>query len=262
MQHLLTMPTPTTVDLDRHVLTDRIRDHGRETQLFLSSMLVSVAVANAAYVFALLLASPIAPLLWLPFVLPSFGFVLVTFSGTSNTSLLIVSMPDWRDSVFPLLQAITVFLMFGVLIPAGSNLPLLADWYAVVGAHAMIGAIWIWSLAGKIRATSYDISLRAVVHSHLQWMRRGATAAALSGIFWFAVWASIRWRLMPEQSQLLRFQGLLGVLALVISIGVIAGIERDRRMFARLLAGDHAGNEASADPDQPRNPDESVAQRS
>jgi len=32
-------------------------------------------------VFALLLASPIAQLLWLPFMLASFGFVLVTFSG-------------------------------------------------------------------------------------------------------------------------------------------------------------------------------------
>src|SRR5260370_15508777 len=167
MQHLLTMPTPTTVDLDRHVLIDRIRDHGREIQLFLSSMLVSVAVANAAYVFALLLGSPIAPLLWLPFVFPSFGFVLVTFSGTSNTSLLIVSMPDWRDSVFPLLQAITVFLMFGVLIPAGSNLPLLADWYAVVGAHAMIGAIWIWSHPAKTPPPSSDTRLPPLVRPTL-----------------------------------------------------------------------------------------------
>src|SRR4029077_6994995 len=101
--------------------------------------------------------------------------------------------------------------------------------------------------------------LRAAVQSHLHWMRRGATAAALSGIFWFAVWASIRWWLMPEQSPLLRFQGLLGVLALVISIGVIAGIERDRRMFAQLLARDRTGKDADVGPDQPSNPDESVA---
>jgi hypothetical protein len=254
------MPTPPRVDLDRHVLADRIRDHGRETQLFMSSVLVSVAVANAAYVFALLLGSPITPLLWLPFVLASFGLILVTFSGTSNTSLLIVSMPDWRDSVFALLQAITVFLMFGTLIPAGANLPLLSDWYAVVGAHAVIGALWIWSLAGKISATSYDVSLRAAVQSHLQWMRRGATAAALSGIFWCAVWISIRWWLLPKQSTLLRFQGVLGVIAFVISIGVIAGIDRDRRMFAQLLADDRAGEDADAGTEGTRNADESAAQ--
>jgi hypothetical protein len=260
MRDLLTMPTPPRVDLDRHVLTDRIRDHGRETQLFLSSVLVSVAVANAAYVFTLLLASPIAAVLWLPFVLASFGFVLVTFSGTFNTSLLIVSMPDWRDSVLPLLQAITIFLMFGMLIPAGSTLPLLADWYAVIGAHALIGSFWISSLAGKIRATSYDVSLRAAVQSHLLWMRRGATAAALSGIFWFAVWVSIRFWLLPEQSPLLRFQGVLGMIALIISIGVLAGIDGDRRMFAQLLEGDRAEEDAGAKADQPRTADESASQ--
>ncbi len=241
MQDLLAMPTPPRVDLDLRVLTDRIRDHGRETQLFLNSVLVSVAVANAAYVFALLLGSPIARLLWLPFVLASVGFVLVTFSGPFTTSLLIVSMPDWRDSVLPLLQAMTLFLMFSMLVPTSSTLPLLIDWYAVVGAHALIGALWIWSLAGRIRATSYDVSLRAAVQSHLKSMRRSATAAALSGIFWCAVWTSIRWWLLPEQSPLLRFQGVLGVIALVISIGVIAGIERDRRMFVRLVPGDRAG---------------------
>ncbi len=43
------MPTPPQVELDLRVLTERIRDHGRETQLFLNSVLVTVAVANAAY---------------------------------------------------------------------------------------------------------------------------------------------------------------------------------------------------------------------
>lgn len=235
------MTKPGEIDLSAQVLTDRIRDHGREIQLFMNSMLVSVAVANAAYVLALLLGSTISRLLWLPFVLASFGLVLVTFSGTFNTSLLVVSMPDWRDSTLPLLQAMMLFLMFSVLIPTGSALPLLTDWYAVIVAHALIGAFWIRSLAGKIGATSYDVSLRLAVQSHLKSMRRSASAAALSGIFWSIVWVSVRWWLVPEQSPLLRFQGFIGLIALLISIGVIVQIEIDRRMFMRLIAGSGGG---------------------
>jgi len=59
-----------------------------------------------------------------------------------------------------------LFPMFSVLIPTGSALPLLTDWYAVVAAHALIGALWIGSLAGKIRTTLYDVSLRAAF-SHI-----------------------------------------------------------------------------------------------
>ena len=239
-QELSTKTKPGELHLNSRVLTDRIRDHGREIQLFMNSVLVSVAVANAAYVFALLLGSGVSRLLWLPFVLASFALVLVTFSGTFNTSLLIVSMPDWRDSTLPLLQAMMLFLMFSVLIPTNSALPLLTDWYAVVAAHALIGALWIRSLAGKIRATSYDVSLREAVQTHLKLMRRSATAAALTGTFWCIVWVSVRWWLLPEQSPLLRFQGFIGLIALLISIGVIVQIEVDRRMFIRLITSANA----------------------
>jgi hypothetical protein len=243
-KNLPIMPKPGEVDLNSRVMADRIRDHGREIQLFMNSVLVSVAVANAAYVFALLLGSSISLLVWLPFVLASFGLVLVTFSGTFNTSLLIVSMPDWRDSTLPLLQAMMLFLMFSVLIPTSSALPLLTDWYAVVAAHALIGALWIRSLASKIRATSYDISLRSAVQSHLKLMRRSATAATLTGIFWCIVWVSVRWWLLPEQSPLLRFQGFIGVVALLISIGIIVQIEIDRRMFVRLITSENSAPSA------------------
>jgi len=163
-----------SAQLDADTLAARIRDHGRETQLFLNSVLVSVAVANAAYVFALLLGSGITPMLWLPFMLASFGFVLVTFSGTSNTSLMVVSLPDWRDGVLPLLQAMTVFLMFSMLMPAHSTMPLLSDWYAVVAAHAFIGGFWIRSLAARIRETRYDAAVRDAVEAHLKSMHGSA----------------------------------------------------------------------------------------
>jgi len=35
----------------------------------------------------------------------------------AGTSLLIVSLPDWRDGVLPLLQPWRLFLMFSTLIP-------------------------------------------------------------------------------------------------------------------------------------------------
>jgi len=232
---LPTMPAQRRPELDVGTLTARIRDHGRETQLFLSSVLVSVAVANAAYVFALLLGSGITPMLWLPFMLASFGFVLVTFSGTSNTSLMVVSLPDWRDGVLPLLQAMTVFLMFSMLIPTHSTLPLLNDWYAVVAAHAIIGGFWIRSLSGRINGTRYELAIRDAVEAHLTSMHRSAVAAISSAGFWLMVWLSIRLWVLPEHPTFLRFQGILGLVALAISIGVITTIERDRRIFAALV---------------------------
>jgi hypothetical protein len=74
------------------------------------------------------------------------------------------------------------------------------------------------------------------------------------------VWISIRWWLLPKQSTLLRFQGVLGVIGFIISIGVIAGIDRDRRMFAQLLADNRAGEDADAGTEGTRNADESAAQ--
>jgi hypothetical protein len=240
-------------ELDVSTLAARIRDHARETQLFLNSVLVSVAVANAAYVFALLLGSGITPMLWLPFMLASFGFVLITFSGSFNTSLLVVSLPDWRDGVLPLLQAMTVFLMFSMLIPTHSTVPLLIDWYAVVAAHAIIGGFWIRSLAAKINGTKYEPALRDAVEAHLKSMHRSAVAAISSGGFWLMVWLTIRWWVLPEHPAVLRFQGLLGLVALVISIGVIAIIDRDRGIVAALVSDARAAPDAPAvQPD--RNP--------
>jgi hypothetical protein len=71
---------PISAQLDADTLAARIRDHGRETQLFLNSVLVSVEVANAAYVFALLLSSGITPMLWLPFILGILGLVALAIS--------------------------------------------------------------------------------------------------------------------------------------------------------------------------------------
>ncbi len=236
------MPAPRRPELDADTLAGRIRDHGRETQLFLSSVLVSVAVANAAYVFALLLGSGITPILWLPFMLASFGFVLITFSGTSHTSLLVVSLPDWRDGVLPLLQAMAVFLMFSTLIPAHATMPLLIDWYAVVAAHAIIGGFWIRSLVAKINDTRYEPALRDAVEGHLQSMRRSAIATVLSGGSWLVVWLTIRLWVVPEHPVFLRFQGILGMVALMISIVVLAIIERDRRSFAALVSDARAAH--------------------
>ena len=232
---LPTMPVQRRPELDGATLAARIRDHGRETQLFLSSVLVSVAVANAAYVFALLLGSSITPMLWLPFMLASFGFVLITFSGTSNTSLLIVSLPDWRDGILPLLQAMTVFLMFSMLMPAHSTMPLLIDWYAVVAAHAIIGGFWIRSLAARIDGTRYEPAIRDAVDTHQKSMRRSAVAATSSAGFWLVVWLTIRLWVLPEHPGFLRFQGILGCVALAISIGVLALIEQQRRVFAAVV---------------------------
>jgi len=52
------MTNPSEIDLSAQLLMERIRDHGGEIQLFMNSVLVSVAVANAAYVFALCSAAP------------------------------------------------------------------------------------------------------------------------------------------------------------------------------------------------------------
>ena len=44
----------------------------------------------------------------------------------------------------------------------------------------------------------------------------------------------IRWWVLPEHPEFLRFQRILGLVALVISIGVLELIERQRQGFATL----------------------------
>src|SRR5262249_29062411 len=124
-----------TPQLRAKALGQRMRDQAREMHLILNSILVSVAVANAAYVFALLLASTISPAMWLPFLLASLGFVFVTLGGTLPGNLLLVSLPDWSETAFPLFQTLALFLMFSLLMPVRTTLPLLVDWYLALGAH-------------------------------------------------------------------------------------------------------------------------------
>jgi len=164
-----------SIDLNSTTLpwAARIRDHGRETQLFLNSVLVSVAVANAAYVFALLLGSGITPTLvaaiypgqlWLR---PDHILRHLEHQPADRVAARI-----WRDGR-PSIAAgrWRVFLMFSTLIPAHSTMPLLSDWYAVVAAHAFIGGFWIRSLAARIKETRYDPIVRDAVEGHLKSMR-------------------------------------------------------------------------------------------
>src|SRR5215472_5869355 len=172
-------------------LAQRIRNHGRETYMLFNSVVVSVAIANGAYVCALLLGSSVTPLLWLPFILASFGFVVVTFFGPSSTSFLVIFIPDWRHIIFPIIQALALFLKFSMLLPSGTTIPLLSDWYLVNAAHALSGAFWVWSEAAGIRKSAYDTTLRELVRERLGDLRREGISAAVSGFVWIAIWMAI-----------------------------------------------------------------------
>src|SRR5215469_11384423 len=222
-----------THQLSTRALGQRMRDQARETHLILQSILVSVAVANAAYVLALLLASRISPALWLPFLMASLGFVFVTLAGTLPGNLLLVSMPDWSSTAFPLFQTMTLFLMFSLLMPVGTTLPLLVDWYLAVGAHSLIGAFWMRHGASKMAGASYEAVLITLVQSHVSTIRRWSIGAASVGTLWVACWMVIRFWVAPYHPELLRWQAFLGLVALAGSIGIIVRHERYRRAFVR-----------------------------
>jgi hypothetical protein len=220
------------------VFRDRIRDLGRETQLTLSGVLVSVAVANAAYVLSLLLASTISFTLWLPFLAASFAFVIVTLTGSTISNLFLVSMPDWLDSTLPLLQALMMFLMFSMLIPFRSELPLLVYWYLVPGAHSLIGALWMRKFISRIRHSSYEGALTEIVQRHLDNLHRTSIIAATAGTIWICIWALIRFWVSPHHAWLLQWQGLLGLIALAIAIGTVMRVENYRRAFLQSVQSD------------------------
>jgi hypothetical protein len=219
------------MQLSACVFQDRMRDLGRETQQTLSGVLVSVAVANAAYVLSLLLASAIPFTLWLPFLAASFAFVIVTLTGSTISNLFVVSMSDWLDTALPLLQALMMFLMFSMLIPVRSELPLLAYWYLVPGAHSLIGALWMRKFISRIRHSSYEGALHGIVERHLDNLHRTSIIAAASGLIWICIWALIRFWISPYHAELLRWQGLLGLIALAIAIGIVLRNENYRRAF-------------------------------
>src|SRR5215469_1062318 len=223
-----------TPQLSAHALGQRMRDQARETHLIFNSILVSVAVANAAYVLALLLASGISLALWLPFLMASLGFVFVTLAGTLPGNLLLVSLPDWSSTAFPLFQTMTLFLMFSLLMPVGTTLPLLVDWYLAVGAHSLIGAFWMRDGATKMAGASYEAVLIPLVQSHVSTIRRWSIGAASVGTLWVACWVVIRFWMAAHQPELLRWQGWLGLVALAGSIGIIVRHERYRRAFVQM----------------------------
>ena len=199
---------------------------------------MSVAVANAAYVLALLLASRISPALWLPFLMASLGFVFVTLAGTLPGNLLLVSMPDWSSAALPLFQTMALFLMFSLLMPAGRTLPLLIDWYLAVGAHSLIGALSMRHGASKMTVSSYEAALIPLVQGHVSTVHRWSIAAASVGTLWVACWVVVRFWVAPYHPELLRWQGLLGLVALAGSIGIIVRHERYRRVFVQKALAD------------------------
>jgi hypothetical protein len=167
--------------------------------------------------------------LWLPFILASFGFVVVTFFGPSSSSLLVVFVPDWRHIVFPILQALALFLKFSMLLPSGATIPLLSDWYLVNAAHALTGAFWVWSEAAGIRKSAYDTTLHELVRERLGDLRREGISAAISGLVWITIWIAIRTWVIPFHADLLAFQGALGLAAFAESIAIIVMIETGQR---------------------------------
>ncbi len=212
---------------------ERIRNHGRETYMLFNSVIVSVAIANGAYVLALLLASSVPPLLWLPFMLASFGVVVVTFFGALSSSLLIVVIPDWRHIIFTILQALAVFLMFSMLLPSGATIPLLSDWYLLFAAHGLTGAFWTWNEVTGIRKSAYDIALQELLRERVKEVRRSRTFTLVLALVWIAIWMVVRLWVAPFHAPLLAFQGVLGLAALAQSVAAIVAIEAGQRRLLR-----------------------------
>jgi hypothetical protein len=244
----VTEPIPTSLDLDRpvldaHVLAVRLRESGRETQILLNSVLMSVAVANAAFVLARLLASGISAEIWLPFVLAGLGLLIVSFTGMSMSSLLAVYIPDLRDSILPLVQAMAVFLLFSVLTPDGAAIPLLGDWFAIVGVHALIGAMLIWNLTVKLRGTKYHADLEAGIRDLIRSRRSSMAVAIAVGMLWIGVWIGLRALRAAGHPALPWIPPLLAIGVLIQSILVLRAAQTGRDRIVGLVRGNPDGRD-------------------
>jgi hypothetical protein len=211
-------------------LAIRIRDYGRENQAFLNSMLMSVVVANAAYTLALLIASGITPRLWAPFWVAGFLMVIVTFAGIFASNLLVAYVPDWRDTLIPLSQTVVGFLMFSVLTPVGSNLPMLTDWYLVVAAISLLAVAGMSNGISKISQTAYDPPLKDLAKRFAESVSFKRVFPSVNCVVWVVIWAFVRF-LMPYHPALAAYQALLPFVLMMVAVGALVGFESDRKMI-------------------------------
>ena len=85
-----------------------------------------------------------------------------------------------------------------------------------------------WQTMGLVVTPPVESALKKAIEQF-------SLAATSSAGFWLVVWLTIRLWVLPEHPGFLRFQGILGVVALAISIAVLALIEQQRRVFAAVV---------------------------
>jgi hypothetical protein len=215
-------------------LRSRIQEHSRESQMLMSGVMKSITVANAAYILAALVASPVSPLLWLPFWITTFFIIILSFTAQVTSTLLAAYDADWRETTIVFTQTIWEFLMMSALTPRNATVPMLSAWYLAAALHAAGGALALRNLWSKFGTIKYSPALEELVG----WYRRGLgenipRAAVLAGIS-ISVWI-VALYVLPRFPGLEMWQGIFPLLQLVGLFSVMRTMERDRAMILSFI---------------------------
>jgi hypothetical protein len=142
-----------------------------------------------------------------------------------------------------------VFMMFSVLAPDGGTIPLLEDWFAIVGVHALIGAMLTWNLTVKSRGTKCHADIEAGIRDFIKSRSRIMAVAVAAGGLWIGVWIALRAFRAAGHPALPWIPPMLAIAVLVQSILVLraAQLGRDRIVdLVRTSAASSAAIQPSA----------------
>lgn len=227
---------PTSVStITRERMAERAQAYGRDQYLFVYSVLKGAVLANAAYVLSVFLSSSPKNMALFPLWLASFGALILTYNTTFRGTLFLNHRVTWLDTVFPLVLALTEFLLFSVLQTPSSLTRTPTIWYLVFGMHNGVACIIVWNRRRQVRFSDYSFDLHPLLIRYSSWLKRDMIGAGASSACWLTVWGALTFYLIPRFRWTAEFHPYLGMAAFAVTAMVIVSAETDRREALRTI---------------------------
>jgi len=180
----------------RAELLGRLKGHGVLSYVTIYNFMKGIALANAAYTFALLVGfgQSHGPFEWLTLTLwlASFAAVILTYYATMVGMIVILWVPTLFDIVLPFVLVIAEFSLFSVLQSPAT----VVYWPLVFSVFNAIVSGIVWNVHFRLRHLQIEDDVRTLVDDYRRGMKRDATLSGLNVpvmlvLFYFSwIWIS------------------------------------------------------------------------
>jgi hypothetical protein len=207
---------------------DRLRDYVPNHYLMLISVIKGVVMATAAYVLLPVLNDRATLIPRLSFWLASAAGAVVSYVTWARGVVLTNEKNNLWDAVVPMLMGLTEVLLFLILTPNGTRF--WWNWYLVLSAHAFCGFLITSNRLGQTDVGSdFHPDLHELGKEYERWVRSDQRGALAMSVLFAALWAGMRWVVLPRWQWTVTAQAIIGIAAFAMLCKVAWAAANQRR---------------------------------